>query len=61
MPAPHWVAPVPALLHTSVPFGVTVQPCDFSSEIASLTLNGYGLISAFAGVYGLFGSTGTGP
>ena len=47
----------PELLRREVPhLGVDA----FSRLVAAVTLNGYGLISAFAGVYGLFGSMGTG-
>ena len=61
MPAPQSADPVPGRVQVSVPPGMTFQPCAFSRLVAAVTLNGYGLISAFAGVYGLFGSTGTGP
>ena len=61
MPAPHWLAPEPALAQTSVPPALTVQPCCFSSLTASVTLYGYGFWVAFAGVYGLGGMAGIGP
>ena len=49
MPAPHWFDPEPALEQVSVPFGVTVQPCDLRRFTASETLNGYGLVAALEG------------
>ena len=55
MPAPHWLEPLPALWQTSVPPAVTVQPWLFSRLVAELMLNGYGLVAALEGRYGLFG------
>src|SRR5579862_8487598 len=61
MPAPQSPAAVPALAHTSVPPGLTVQPLAFRMLTAAETLNGYGSVAALDGRYGLCGSAGMGP
>src|ERR1700724_337969 len=43
MLAPHWPAPVPALVHVLTPPGLTVQPLYFSSLVAAATSNGDGV------------------
>ena len=53
--------PVPGFAQVLLPPGTTVQPCDFSRLAAALSLYGYGLFSAFAGVYGDVGTEGIGP
>jgi len=40
---------------------LTFQPWFFSRLAAASTLNGYGLVLALAGAYGLFGRDGIGP
>ena len=61
MPAPHWLAPVPASAHVVCPFGTTCQPWAFRIDTALAGLYGYGGLTALAGAYGVFGTDGTGP
>src|ERR1700761_7616327 len=62
IPAPHCVGPVPALWQVDTPFGMTFQPCAFSSETAADGEYGYGPPD-FSSGDAQFGnaSTGTGP
>ena len=61
IPAPHSLVAVPALEQVVLPFGTTCQPWVFSSETAAAGLNGYGGVTAFAGVYGVGGEDGDRP
>src|SRR5579864_930928 len=60
-PVPHWLAPLPGLVHVDVPPGLTVQPWLCSSETALLGLNGNGFCCSTWSAKLLGGFTGTGP
>src|SRR5438067_451412 len=60
-PSPHLPAPLPGFEQVLTPPAFTVHPLSFSSLVAALTSNGYGLLFSNGLAKLLAGLIGTGP